>query len=134
MWRTLRSKNKVKLLDEPAENDPKEYNTKPPMKLCMLLLATGCSKYPTDGCYQFGVLTTGTDSHSKLPSLSSNEPQDRNSLEVCLDTGETPKKEILNDKLVATVKGKDSVPVCEPSLANHMSNVFSNAFEELCGV
>ncbi|MED6169777.1 hypothetical protein PIB30_024434 [Stylosanthes scabra] len=160
-----------------------------------LLLGTGCSKYPTDGCYQFGVLTMGTDSHSKL---SSNVPKDRNSMEGQrvsgtysnsknltgiiesvenelhfsskvslaeyiqsfvekevnkiihsphedklnkvavsvggfseLHTDETPMKEILNDKLVATVKAKDSV--CEPSLANHMSNVLSNAFEELCG-
>ncbi|KAL1321020.1 hypothetical protein AAHE18_14G099100 [Arachis hypogaea] len=162
------------------------------------LLGTGCSKYPTDGCNQFGVLTTGTDSHSKLPSLSSNVPKDGNLMEgqrvsctysnsknlTCiiesvenelhfsskvslaeyfrsfvekevnkiihsphedklskvavsvsgfseLHTGETPMKEILNDKLVATVKAEDSV--CEPSLANHMSNVFSNAFEELYG-
>ncbi|XP_072091442.1 histone-lysine N-methyltransferase ATXR7 isoform X4 [Arachis hypogaea] len=173
-----------------------EYDGK--IKSEALLLGTGCSKYPTDGCNQFGVLTTGTDSHSKLPSLSSNVPKDGNLMEgqrvsctysnsknlTCiiesvenelhfsskvslaeyfrsfvekevnkiihsphedklskvavsvsgfseLHTGETPMKEILNDKLVATVKAEDSV--CEPSLANHMSNVFSNAFEELCG-
>ena len=46
-------------------------------------------------------------------------------------TGETSVKEILNDELEATVKAGDSV--CELSFANHMSNVFSNAFKELCG-
>ncbi|MED6175865.1 hypothetical protein PIB30_082301, partial [Stylosanthes scabra] len=174
-------------------NECGEYDRK--IKSEALLLGTGCSKYPTDGCYQFGVLTTGTDSHSKL---SSNVPKDRNSMEGQrvsgtysnsqnltgiiesvenelhfsskvslaeyvrsfvetevnkiihsphedklnkvavsvrgfseLHTEETLTKEILNDKLVATVKAKDSV--CEPSLANHMSNVLSNAFEELCG-
>ncbi|MED6108313.1 hypothetical protein PIB30_022592 [Stylosanthes scabra] len=55
-------------------------------------------------------------------------------VDVCgfleLHTGETLKKKILNDKLVATIKAK--YLVCESSLANHMSNVYLNVFEEMC--
>jgi hypothetical protein len=46
-------------------------------------------------------------------------------------TGKTFVKEILNDKSIDSVKNGDSI--CLPSSGNHMSNVFSKAFQELCG-
>ncbi|CAJ2637688.1 unnamed protein product [Trifolium pratense] len=46
-------------------------------------------------------------------------------------TGKTFVKEILNDKSIDPVKNGDSI--CVPSSGNHMSNVFSKAFQELCG-
>jgi hypothetical protein len=46
-------------------------------------------------------------------------------------TGKTFVKEILNDKSTDPVKNGDSI--CLPSSGNHMSNVFSKAFQELCG-
>ncbi|KAI5442818.1 hypothetical protein KIW84_011735 [Lathyrus oleraceus] len=46
-------------------------------------------------------------------------------------TSETSVKEILNDKSVDPVKNIDSI--CTSSPGNRMSNVFSKAFQELCG-
>ncbi|WJX23899.1 [histone H3]-lysine(4) N-trimethyltransferase [Trifolium repens] len=46
-------------------------------------------------------------------------------------TGKTFVKEILNDKSINAVKNGDSI--CLPSSGDHMSNVFSKAFQELCG-
>ncbi|GAU39686.1 hypothetical protein TSUD_320990 [Trifolium subterraneum] len=40
-------------------------------------------------------------------------------------------KEILNDKSIDPVKNGDTI--CVPSSGNHMSSVFSKAFQELCG-
>lgn len=46
-------------------------------------------------------------------------------------TSKTSVKEILNDKSVDPVKNIDSI--CTSSPGNRMSNVFSKAFQELCG-
>ncbi|KAI5427933.1 hypothetical protein KIW84_033091 [Lathyrus oleraceus] len=46
-------------------------------------------------------------------------------------TSKTSVKEILNDKFVDPAKGIDSI--CTSSPGNRMSNVFSKAFQELCG-
>ncbi|CAI8590000.1 unnamed protein product [Vicia faba] len=46
-------------------------------------------------------------------------------------TSKTSAKEILNDKTVDPVKNRDSI--CMSSPGNQMSNVFSKAFQELCG-
>lgn len=45
--------------------------------------------------------------------------------------GKTSVKETLSDKSIDPVKNGDSI--CVPSSENHMSNVFSKAFQELCG-
>lgn len=45
--------------------------------------------------------------------------------------GKTSVKETLSDKSIDPVKNGDSI--CVPSSENHMSDVFSKAFQELCG-
>uniref|UniRef100_A0A1S2XE53 [histone H3]-lysine(4) N-trimethyltransferase n=1 Tax=Cicer arietinum TaxID=3827 RepID=A0A1S2XE53_CICAR len=46
-------------------------------------------------------------------------------------TGKTSVNKVLNDKSIDPVKSGDSI--CVPSSENRMSNVFSKAFQELCG-
>ncbi|KAI5424112.1 hypothetical protein KIW84_030362 [Lathyrus oleraceus] len=46
-------------------------------------------------------------------------------------TSKTSVKEILNDKFVDPAEGIDSI--CMSSPGNRMSNVFSKAFQDLCG-
>lgn len=45
-------------------------------------------------------------------------------------TSKTSVKEIPNDKSMASTKARD--PFCESSSGNHMSDVFANAFKQLC--